>query len=446
MNLSMRKIATGVGFILTAPNIAHADLIFKDDQLEILTRNFHFYREYENGGSNPSGANSQLPSSERNKTRNEWAQGFVAKYSSGYTDTPIQLGFEAYGLLGVKLYSDIYETGTLLLQYDPTTGKTKSTYGEVGGALKLKYKDTVITYGDQFPYVPVLATSTVRLLPTVSTGVSLQDKSFNNLLINAGYFYSMNPLDSTKDLNYFTTDYGAGIRANSISYVGGTYTFPQASLTAYVSELEDVWNQVFVGGTYLKKIDEDQKLKLGFTGFSNTDTGKKNGGDIEAYIFSAMTDYSYKNHTFSLGYQQVFGNEPFDIAGFSSAGSNNLNYNVAQYSTFSEAHEKSLQVKYEVEMTPYGIPGLTLMGRYFYGWDIDNSHSNNPFYTKRYVYDPSIDYIHRETNLQAAYKVQSGFAKGLDFKLRYASSRATKGYRYDDIDELRTIVEYTFKF
>lgn len=446
MNLSIKKIVTGIGLVISVPNFAYADLIFKDDQLEVLGRNFHFYREYESGGKNPSGANSQLPFEERNNTRNEWGQGFVAKYSSGYTDTPLQVGFDAYGLLGLKLYSDIDETGTLLLEYNPVTGKTKSAYGELGGALKLKYKDTVLSYGDQFPYVPVLATSTVRLLPTVSTGVSIQDKSFNNLLINAGYFYSMNPLDSTKDLNYFTTDYGAGIKANSVSFLGGTYSFPNASLTAYFSELEDVWHQAYLGGTYLKKIDENQKLKLGFTSFSNTDTGKKNGGDIEAYIASAMADYSYKNHTLSFGYQQVFGNEPFDIAGFSSAGSNNLNYNVAQYSTFSEANEKSVQVKYEVDMSPYGVSGLTLMGRYFYGWDIDNSNSNNPFYTKRFVYDSNVDYTHRETNLQASYKVPSGFAKGLDMKLRYASSRATKGYRYDDIDELRTILEYTFKF
>ena len=86
------------------------------------------------------------------------------------------------------------------------------------------------------------------------------------------------------------------------------------------------------------------------------------------------------------------------------------------------------------------------MGRYLYGWDIDNSRSNNSFYTKRFIYDQDLEHKHWERDFQLAYKVPQGFAKGLDIKLRQATHRATTGYRYNDIDELRVILEYPFSF
>ncbi len=441
------KLSLVIGMFMPLSPEIFANNIFEDGKFDLMNRNFYFYRDFRNGGSNPSGANSQLPVSEREGYRSEWAHGIIGQYSSRFTDGRVQIGFDAYGMAGIKLYSDEYKTGTNLITFDPKTGETRDAYGEVGGAVKVKYKDTVLTYGNQFPNVPVIATSTVRLLPTVSTGVSLQDKTLNNLVVNAGYFYSMNPLDSTHDWNYFTTDYAAGIKADSISFLGGTYKLPTGSVTVYASELEDVWNQYFLGATYQKALhDPDQKIKVAFAGYSNNDTGKKIAGDIEAHIASVLLGYQYQNHTLSAGYQQVFGNEPFDWVGFATIGGNTSILNAAQFATFSEAKEKSWQIKYETDFSPYGLPGLSLMARYIYGWDIDNSHSNNTYYTKRHVYDTNIDTTHWERDIQLAYKVPSGFAKGMDIKLRQATHRAVDGYRYNDIDELRVIIEYPLSF
>ncbi|OTG90829.1 OprD family outer membrane porin [Acinetobacter sp. ANC 3813] len=441
------KLSLVIGMLMPLSPEIFANNIFEDGKFDLMNRNFYFYRDFRNGGANPSGANSQLPISEREGYRSEWAHGIIGQYSSGFTEGAVQIGFDAYGMVGIKLYSDEYKTGTNLITFDPKTGETKDAYGEVGGAVKVKYKDTVLTYGNQFPNVPVIATSTVRLLPTVSTGVSLQDKTVDNLVMNAGYFYSMNPLDSTHDLNYFTTDYAAGIKADSISFLGGAYKLPAGSVTLYASELEDVWNQYFLGATYQKALnDPDQKIKAAFAGYSNNDTGEKIGGDIDAHIASALVGYQYQNHTISVGYQQVFGNEPFDWVGFSTIGGNSSILNAAQFATFSEAKEKSWQIKYEADFAPYGLPGLSLMARYIYGWDIDNSRSNNPYYTKRHVYDTNIDTTHWERDIQLAYKVPTGFAKGMDIKLRQATHRAVDGYRYNDIDELRVIIEYPLSF
>lgn len=441
------KLSLVMGLCMSLSPEIWAQNIFEQGTFDIVNRNFYFYRDFRNGAANPSGLNSTLPLEQREGYRSEWANGIIAQYASGYTDGAVQFGFDAYGLLGIKLYSNVYKTGTNLLEFDPVTGETKDTYGEIGGAFKVKYQDTTLVYGNQFPNVPVIATSTVRLLPTVSTGVTVQNKSFNNLVLDAGYFYKMNPVDSTEHLNYFTTDYAAGIRADNIRYLGGTYRFDKGSVTSYASELKDVWYQYFLGASYQHHLSTpDHQIKAAFAGYSNRDAGKRIAGDIDSNIASTLLGYMYKNQTFSIGYQQVFGNEPFDWVGYSTIGSNISILNAAQFATFSEAHEKSWQIKYEVNLSPYGIPGLSFMGRYIKGWNINNIQSNNSFYTKRYIYDPDVDYQHWERDLQLAYKIPNGFAKGLDIKIRQATHRATKGYRYNDIDEVRVIFEYPFSF
>lgn len=428
----------------------YANSFIEDSKFDLMNRNFYFYRDFREGASNSAGANSQLPIEERQGYRSEWAHGLVAKYSSGYTNTPVQIGIDAYGLVGFKLYSDELTTGTNLIEFDPKSGQTEDAYGELGAAIKLKYKDTVMTYGDQFPNVPVMAVSTVRLLPSSATGISIQDQSFDGLSVNAAHFYRMNPVDSTDDLNYFTSDYGpsAGIRADSISYIGGSYQHHGVTYTAYASELKDVWNQYFLGAQIVYPLaKEGHALRFATANYYNTEAGDAKYGDIDALALSALVGYQMHNHTFSLGYQQIIGDDPLDWVGFSSIGANPSILNLAQFATFSEAKEKSVQVKYELDFAPYGASGLSLMTRYLYGWDVDKTKSNPIYWIgAEKATQGQVDYTHWERDITLAYKVPVGFAKGLDIKLRQATHRASQGYRYNDIDELRVILEYPFTF
>ena len=442
--------------VLMALNTSvYAEGLIEDSKFDLMNRNFYFYRDFREGAYNTAGANTQVPVSEKEGYRSEWAHGIVAQFQSGFTDTPVQIGFDAHAMTAIKLYSDEYKTGTNLIEFDPVSGKAEDVNMEVGGAIKLKYKETTLTYGDQFPNTPVIAVSTVRLLPSTATGISIQDKSFDNLTINAAHFYRMNPVDTTESLNYFTTDYAAGITANSISYLGGSYKHNDVNYTAYASELEDVWNQYFVGANTAYKLPkEGHALRLATANYYNTETGKETAGDISALALSGLIGYQINKQVFSIGYQQIVGDEPFDWVGFKTMGGNTSILNAAQFATFSEANEKSMQVKYEVDLSQFGLNGFSFMGRYLYGWDIDNSDSKNDKYrrydaktdTYKHVYDKETDYTHWERDLTLGYKVSSGFAKGLDIKLRQATHRATKGYRYNDIDELRVILEYPLSF
>lgn len=426
-----------------------ANNIIEDGKLDVMNRNFYFYRDFREGASNPSGANSRLAVDDREGYRSEWAQGIIAQFKSEFTNTPIQFGFDIHAMGALKLYSNPYKTGTNILEFDSITGETKDTYGELGGALKFKYNNTTLTYGEQFPNTPVIAVSTVRLLPSTATGISVQNKSFDNLILNAGYFYRMNPVDTTEGLNYFTTDYAAGIMSNSISFLGGSYKYNDVVYTSYASELEDVWQQYYLGAITSWKMPKDgHSIRFATANYYNTATGDKIAGDIDTWALSALVGYQFNNHIFSFGYQQIIGDEPFDWVGFKTLGANTSILNAAQFATFSEANEKSVQVKYEVDLGQYGLNGFSFMGRYLYGWDIDNADSHNLTYTRngKHVYNKDIDYTHWERDLILGYKIPSGFAKGLDIKLRQATHRAVKGYRYNDIDELRIIIEYPLSF
>ncbi|MNY49697.1 Porin D precursor [compost metagenome] len=110
---------------------------------------------------------------------------------------------------------------------------------------------------------------------------------------------------------------------------------------------------------------------------------------------------------------------------------------------FNAPNERSWQLRYDLDMTPFGVPGLSFMGLYVSGDHIDDSHyqgGTNGAYG-RYGQDGS----RWERNLEVRYIVQSGPAKNLSFRVRQANLRSTAQVaRADtpDSDEVRVIVDY----
>ena len=73
-----------------------------DTKAGLEVRNFYFSRDFRN------------PEATQSK-REEWAQGFVLKVQSGYTEGTVGFGLDALGLLGLKLDSSADRAGTGLL-------------------------------------------------------------------------------------------------------------------------------------------------------------------------------------------------------------------------------------------------------------------------------------------------------------------------------------------
>lgn len=416
---------------------------FADAKASILNRNYYFNRDFRDGGSNPSGTNQFKPANERQGYREEWAHGIVADVKSGFTEGLVGLGVDAQALIGMRLDGSGARTGTGLIPVGKD-GQVASTWGEVGAAVKAKIGQTVVKYGTQMPNVPVLSAHNARLLPATATGVTLESNEIQNLNVQAGWFTRVNAIDSTNHDDYFNTEYGLAIQAKRAGYVGGTYQWsPDTQTRVYVGHLQDVWNQYYAQGNHTWRLENGHFVRLNGVAYWNRSTGQKWAGEIDSKLLGANLTYGNAVHSVSAGYQQVLGDEPVDVVGFRTIGGNANFANAGNVSIFNEANEKSWQLRYDLDFKTLGVPGLTFTGRYLKGFDMDNSASTNHMYRnalRGYTYQDGDS--HWERDLELRYVVQSGVAKDLSLRVRQATLRGSKGYRYGNMDEVRVILEY----
>uniref|UniRef100_UPI0021D2AF14 OprD family porin n=1 Tax=Pseudomonas aeruginosa TaxID=287 RepID=UPI0021D2AF14 len=85
------------------PLLAQADLV-EDSHASLELRNFYFNRDFRQSGARDNA--------------DEWAQGFLLRLESGFSEGTVGFGVDAIGLLGLKLDSGGGSGGTGLLPAD----------------------------------------------------------------------------------------------------------------------------------------------------------------------------------------------------------------------------------------------------------------------------------------------------------------------------------------
>ncbi|MES2821346.1 MAG: OprD family porin [Pseudomonadota bacterium] len=389
----------------------------EDSSLELLNRNLYMQRNYLN--------------SQRN-TREEWAQGLQTQFASGFTQGTVGFGADAHAYVGIKLDGGRGSSGNGILPVDGD-GRIEDATGEIGGAFKVRVSSTVLKFGEQRPTAPVFATSDSRLLPETATGFQLSSKEFDSLAFEAGHFTSINRRNSSNSDDALTSEY-AEVDARSLDFLGGTYSLSDnLSLAFYGSEAQDIWRQYFGNLYYSIPLSDDQALSFDLVLYKTDDQGKALAGDLDTLAYSLKGAYSFGAHKLSLAYQKVSGDEFFDYIG----GDSIWLANSVQYSDFNAPNERSYQVRYDLDMASFGVPGLSVMGRYITGDDIDGTQADPNGAFAGWAGD---DEKHWERDLEAKYVFQDGAAKDLSLRLRQATHRSTA---FDnDLQEVRLIVEY----
>lgn len=119
--------------------VSQAALV-SDSTVTLTSRNFYLDRDYK--GETPYAA------------AREWAQGFILRAQSGYTEGAVGFGLDLTGMVGLKLDSSPDRTGTQLIEFNPVTRKTRDEYSELGTTLKAKVSKTRLLLGTQFPVCP----------------------------------------------------------------------------------------------------------------------------------------------------------------------------------------------------------------------------------------------------------------------------------------------------
>ncbi|MHC5207745.1 OprD family porin [Pseudomonas chlororaphis] len=398
--------------------------------LEVLSRNFYLNNDY------------RSPTPAGKSYKQEWAQGFIASFESGFTPGTIGVGVDAHGFLGLKLDGGKGHSGTGLLPLDHD-GRSEDSYSSAGGALKFKASRTTLTLGEMTVATPVFDTADKRLQPEYASGLLLSSRELEGLDLQAGHFSAFKNQDASTAKGDFS-GYGATTRHASIDFIGADLFAGQALGGAlYVSELSDTWRQYYANlHASLGQLFLDGNL------YRTRDQGQAAAGAIDTTAYSLSGKYRIDAQAFTLAYQKVHGDTPFDFVG----GDSIYLANSIKYADFNGPGERSWQARYDLDLGALGIPGLSFMARYVSGRGIDGSHAPqggayNPFDSASGTYSPQQGRggRHWERDLDLHYIVQSGPAKDLSLQLSHVSHRANAAQAGDDIDRLYIVIQYPLK-
>ena len=398
---------------LSLSQIANAEFL-KDSKASIEARNFYFNRDFREGAGQAK--------------QEEWAQGFLLRLESGYTEGTVGFGVDALGTFGFKLDSGDGTAGSGLLVSDRESGGSQDNYGDLGLAAKAKVSETVLKVGSLQLKNMAIGSSDGRLLPQVFRGGQLVSKEVAGLTLDAGYLDEVNHRNSGdyEDLSMNTYTHSGlsfddGNLSNEFVFAGGTYKFSD-SLTGgyYYSNLEDLYKQHSFNLVHVLPLGDKQSLKTDLRYARSTDDGDSN---VDNKAFGAMVTYALSGHSFGLGYQSMSG----DTGAAYVSGTDPFLVNYVQIGNFAAKDEKSWQARYDFNFASIGIPGLTFMTRYLSGDNIDRGEGVS-------------DGREWERDMDLAYVIQEGPLKNLGLKWRNAMVRNNFGR---DIDENRLIVSYT---
>lgn len=389
---------------------------FIDGSSATLTaRNYYFSRDF-----------SDIVGPSQQSKAEEWAQGFILNFKSGYTAGPVGFGVDATGLLGIKLDSGRgrVNTGLLPVQDD---GEAADDYSRLGVTGKMRISKTELKVGELQPNLPVLAFSDIRLLPPSYQGVNLTSSEIAGLTLQAGHLNSTslrNEAGDEKMIAMLGHLPQRGAVSDAFNYAGGDYAFNtgRSTASAWYGQLEDIYNQRFLGLKHSQPLGAwTLGANLGY--YDAQEDGERQLGDIDNQALFALLSAKHGGHTFYLGYQAMYGDSAFPRV---FANVTPLGNEVPTYE-FASADERSWQMRYDYDFSALGVPGLIAGVRYIKG---DNVDTGLGFEGKDF-----------ERDLDIGYTVQSGALKNLGVRVRNVTARSN--YR-SDIDENRLIFNYTW--
>ena len=398
---------------------ADAKGFVEDSHLNVLARNAYISRDYKN----------------HKQDKAEWGQGFLGTFTSGFTQGTVGVGVDAFGIYALRLDGGRGNSGAGGIDFfkQGASGKAADDIAKAGAAVKVRFSNTVLKYGDQMPALPVLMYDNSRLMPESFTGTLLTSKEINGLEINVGRFTA----ESRKSAE--ARDSGD---LKSINVFGGSYKFTDnLSASLYGSEMEDELNKQYVGVTYAIPLQDKQSLTFDFNGYRThvkedyaRDVLKVDGQDNK--IWSLASTYAFGAHTVTLAYQSSTGEIGYPYGGYRNAGGvgdggNTILLANSYWSDFNAKDERSWQLGYGFDFGAVGIPGLTYNIAYVRGTNIDDG-SDRGRGTEREIFN------------QAKYVVQSGPVKDLSVRLRGSWLRVSNNASEYNVggNEVRVFVDY----
>ncbi len=419
---ALRNLSLVIAALAAMGTAAHAQADFiNDGKASLALKNYYLDRNYI-GETNIA-------------ARREWAQGFILRAQSGYTEGHVGFGLDAIGQLGIKLDSSPDRAGTGLLPV--TASGAPDEYSHLGLTAKAKVSQTELHAGTVMPFLPVIFSSPTRLLMQTFRGGYLRSQDIEGLSLHAGYIDRVNQRDSTdfQRLRVAAPNgrFNGGAEADNFMFAGGDYTFsPKLTLRYYHARLDEMYQQNLLGAVHQFGLGPGN-LRTDFRYFISKEDGQARAGAVDNHNVGVFLSYTLGSHTLGGGYMRLSG----DTAMPYISGTEPLVHTEGALSAeFLNPEERVWQAKYDYNFANLGLPGLKAMVRYIKGTDISLPNLGGE------------DLKERTRDTEIAYTVQTGMFKDVALRLRHAQYRnnfaPTAAFRSGD--ETRVNIDYTFNF
>jgi hypothetical protein len=426
---------TAVTFALGALALsaqAQADFL-SDGKATLGMRNFYFNNDNRDGTATPS------------KTE-EWAQGFMLDYKSGYTDGTLGFGVDALGLMGITLDSGKgRHVGSSMIPSD-SDNSAVDEWSRLGLTGKVKVSKTELRLGTLMPKLPILVSNDGRLLPQTFEGGQITSGEFKDLTLTGGRIEHATGRGSSDQTGLAAT--GGTRESNEFDFAGADWKVTK-DLTAqyYYANLDNYYTQQFFGLIHTLAISDNQSLKTdlryfntdssganssGTTGYRISGFTKNGDGEIDNRTWSAALIYTLGAHAITAGYQSVSSNSGFtqlsqgNLPNKGAGGASLYLYTDRLIQTFTRAGERTSFGQYAYDFAGVGVPGLKASVIYLRG---DNIKTTTGDSQKEWERDIALDYT-----------IQSGALKGVGFGWRNGKSNSEASR---DQDQNRLIVSYS---
>ena len=411
------KHLKAVGLIgVMMPLAAQADFV-EDSQLKLGLRNFFVDRDFK--GDNP-----------RTSRDGSWSQGFDLRFTSGYTPGTLQFGLDGAAQYAFRLDGGGGRGPDSVLPYSQSHQRQATEYGRAALTGKVRLSRTELKVGEHRPTLPVAFLDDSRQLVTTFHGAVLTSNEVDKLTLTGGRFSEISTRESSnrEKIYLFTRPNGPRHTSDGLNFAGATYAFsPNLSASYFYGQLEDIYQQHYLGLTLNSDLGNGYRLKTDLRYFNNAEDGKALYGDIDNRSYGAMTTLRKGGHGFGVGYQRMLGDSTFPTLNGFAPQPYLVNWSAV---AFIKPNESSWQARYDYDFAALELPGLTLTTRYLRGSGIDRGADLS-------------DSAESERDLFLAYVVQSGPLKGLGMEWRNIYARFKHG---NDYDENRLMTTYTWTF
>ena len=288
------KMMTGLlSLSFCASALAQQEGFFEGSSTDLLLRNYYFNRDFRDPGATKSKVD-------------EWAQGFILKFNSGYTPGPVGFGLEGIAMFGVKLDSSRLASGSELLPVHDD-GRAADNFGRAGVAAKARFSATELKLGELLPDVPVLRYDDGRLLPQTLRGAMLVSKEIEGLGLQAGQYRSVS-LRNSSDMQDLSAWAAPGVTSDRFNYAGAEYRFNQqrTQVGLWHSQLEDIYQQSYFNLLHKQPVG-DWVLGANLGYFIDRDDGSARIGKVSSHTAYGLFSAATGGHTLYLGLQRVSG-------------------------------------------------------------------------------------------------------------------------------------------